>query len=255
MAQEEQGWEIYASVQPNEYLRQGDLLVFPSSDDLRKYGLVVTADCDLKNRKHGRLVTLVPVLTPRSIVEQYLLLEQCDKQREQINRKAFAAFGIDGDLGDPLVEAELRAELAIKSTLPEWRAACLAARVLLQEVDILTSKEYIELMIFVGINTGKIAERLENQLKSKGDIVVLPKLSEPQIDSTIAWVRWIWQVPMRETTLRNSEVKGNVGQRVARLSSPYRYRVTQCMAQVFSDIGTPDVQVSFANDINSLFVE
>lgn len=249
----DQPWEIYTSVQPNEHLRQGDLLVFQSVETPRKYGLVVTADCDLKNKKHGRMVTLVPFLSLQTIVEQYLLLEQCDRLAPQIGAKVCASFKLDGNLSDPMVEAELRAAQTNMAHLPEWGAACLAARVVLHEVDMLTAKQYLDLLKFAEIAPGKLSERLENQLKSKGDLVLLPTLSELGIDATFAWVRWIWQVPMRETTLRNSELTGNVGQRVARLSSPYRYRVTQCMAQVFADIGTPDVQATIGADLKAIF--
>lgn len=52
--------------------------------------------------------------------------------------------------------------------------------------------------------------------------------------------------------MRNSEALGSMGQRIARLMSPYRYRVTQVMGQVFTDIGTPNIARNFESDLKLL---
>ncbi|MNL80928.1 hypothetical protein D3C87_2078990 [compost metagenome] len=48
-------------------------------------------------------------------------------------------------------------------------------------------------------------------------------------------------MPISEVAIRTSEIGDRSGERMARLDSPYRYRLTQLMAQVFSDIGLPNI--------------
>jgi hypothetical protein len=68
-------WILYESVNSGDVLRQGDLIKFARQDKPPSYGIVVTADCDLDNRKHSRLVTLVPLLSAEQIVCQCLAFD------------------------------------------------------------------------------------------------------------------------------------------------------------------------------------
>jgi hypothetical protein len=108
------GWLVDDKVSPTPQLRQGDLIAFQSDESLRRYGLVVTADCDLLQRKHARLVTLVPVVELLDIVEYYLLPEMCDRYRQQITDFAVRALGVQTslDLPEGMEELRVRAEAA-----------------------------------------------------------------------------------------------------------------------------------------------
>lgn len=81
---------------------------------------------------------------------------------------------------------------------------------------------------------------LTDKIRSRGDLLILPDAHQLGISGGIAWIRNIWQVPLVDIAIRTSEVGIRPGERIARLDSPYRYRLTQLMAQVFSDIGLPD---------------
>ncbi len=126
------------------------------------------------------------------------------------------------------------------SSLLGLHAACLASRVLMHEVDRLSVADFRTIIEGVGLELAKLDERLAQQINGKGDILVLPQLTLLGVTADVAWVRQVWQVPLKDIVFRTSELKPGMGQRIARLDSPYRYRLTQLMAQVFSDIGLPN---------------
>jgi hypothetical protein len=247
------GWTLYEQVLPGDRLRQGDLAAFLSDDPLRQYGLVVTADCDLANRKHGRLITLVSVISLKTALEHYLLLEQLDRQRDKLIAYTRHHFELTGDLIDPIVSADLRSRVDRASHNSDFRLPCLAAKGILNDLDTISGPDFSELMTTIGISTQNLSARIANQIRDKGDLIVLPKPSFLRDSVELAWVRQIWQLPLRQIVLRNSEVSPASGMRIARLDSPFRYRATQVMGQVFSDIGTPDVARDFLPDLKGIF--
>lgn len=90
------GWILDKAVGPDTKIRQGDLIKFKVHDNaLRHAGIIVTADCDLEQKKHARLVTLIPVVTAKLILERYLILEDCERKRQMIEDYAFKEHSID----------------------------------------------------------------------------------------------------------------------------------------------------------------
>lgn len=246
------GWEFDARIEPDAVLQQGDLIAFPNASALHSFGLVVTADCDLRQRKHSRLVTLVPIVDIKTLLEHYLLLEICDRQREKLLSLVRNRFDFTGDVNSAAQCEDLRSRVEEKRSLEGWSTVCRAAEVLLGDVDTLTVADFKSIMAAIDVPTSNLKQRIENQIRDKGDVIILPALSAIGVQADIAWVRWIWQVPTREIAMRNSEALGSMGQRIARLMSPYRYRVTQVMGQVFTDIGTPNIARNFESDLKLL---
>lgn len=247
------GWTIYDKVLPTDNLKQGDLVEFSSANDDSYYGIIVTADCDLDKKKHGRLVTLVPLLSLDEIVERYLLIEQLDRYRDSILRYVIKAFEIESDINDPIIHAEIKAKLQIWKDMPGKNVYCLGARAVVNDLDSISASEFKLLMNDAQINVGNMTQKSTNQIKDKGDLVILPKPTFLKKAVEIVWVRQVWQVPLREIVLKSTEIREGHGFRVARLDSPYRYRVTQLMGQVFGDIGTPDVTTDFNADFERIF--
>ncbi|MGR6430272.1 hypothetical protein ACU5AY_05060 [Rhizobium sp. PAMB 3174] len=90
------GWIFDDYIAPDARLRQGDFIRFDGEDSpLRKFGIVVTADCDLEQRKHARSLTLVPVVPSSTILEYYLFPEDCEKKRSMIERYVFKQLSIE----------------------------------------------------------------------------------------------------------------------------------------------------------------
>lgn len=239
------GWILDDRISPGNRLHQGDLVIFKNADPLRTNGLVVTADCDLDKRKHGRLITLVPIVSVATVVEHYLLLDQLNSYQDQLTSFVFREFALSGTLSDPIVAAELRSKINDAQNDTSADLPCLAAKGILHELDEIKGPAFCALMKAINIPIDNLSGKLQNQLASKGDLVALPVPSFLSDTANIVWVRPVWQVPLREIVWRNSEINEKVGVRIARLDSPYRYRVTQVMGQVFSDIGTPDVKPDY----------
>lgn len=234
------GWILDASVSPCASLTQGDLIGFEEEEDpLRRYGIVVTADCDLEKGKHAKLVTLIPVVSVKTLLENYLFLEDCEKKRDMIEQFAFKQFEVEKS---PEIEA-MRAMLRDKLIVCDLTASdpkVIAAKVTLDELSCISVVEYKDLMAAIKNNVKK-AKDLGSQIGSRGDVLNLPCTKALGIAGNIAWVRHIWQVPLSSIALRTSEAISKPGEKIARLDSPFRYRLTQIMAQVFSDIGLPDI--------------
>lgn len=246
------GWVLDQYIAPCSCLTQGDLIRFEDEEDpLKKAGIVVTADCDLENKKHANLVTLVPVVSVQTLMEKYLLPEDCEKKRSQIENYAFKEFTIDQKQETDVKKAILREKLG--STPPDSsEPQIVAAKFTTHQLDTISIREYKLLMEKLGTNTKK-TDALDQQISSRGDLLPLPSPEKLGIEGSIAWVRHIWQVRINTIAIRTSELNCRPGERLARLDSPYRYRLTQILAQVFSDIGLPGTTYSFSQSIQEAY--
>ncbi|MBU2767553.1 hypothetical protein A4U49_02950 [Acidithiobacillus ferrivorans] len=207
---------------------------------LHEAGIVVTADCDLAQKKHANLVTLVPIVSVQTIMESYLLLEDCEKKREAIEVWACKYFDVKHS-GDPIQKKAILDARIKEANTDDDNVGLVAAKIATDRIVSITTQQYKELMKAIGSTTKKV-EALSDQIGNRGDLLILPDTKALSISGNIAWVRHIWQVSLADIALRTSDVATKQGEKVARLDSPFRYRLTQLMAQVFSDIGLPDIK-------------
>lgn len=245
------GWDLEQSVSAKPCLKQGDLIVFPEEvDETRRVAIVVTADCDLERKKHANLVTLVPVVTEKLILERYLLPDDCTSKIEQIRGHAMKECGID-KTHDQIVQTELLLA-ALEEKSKTDHIAGLISDFIADAVEYISVDDYKSLMSRVNVNAKK-SSSFADQIGSRGDLMILPDASELDVSARIAWVRHVWQIPAGSIALKNSDVSARPGERRARLSSPFRYRLTQLMGQVFTDIGLPDVPVDLNKNVSEVF--
>ncbi len=232
------GWLFDEFVSPDAKLRQGDFIRFESeTNPLQSFGIVVTADCDLEQRKHARLVTLVPVLDAKSILEIYLIPEDCDRKRDMIERYIFGEFNIPSDQDYDTKIVTLMDILSSNNGGIDG-VIMAGANLLLDRASRTSVSDYRLIMSKIKSSPKKI-EAFKQQIRSKGDLLVLPDTEVFGLQGGVAWVRNIWQVPVSDIAIRTSELQRRTGERMARLDSPFRYRLTQLMSHVFSDIGLP----------------
>jgi hypothetical protein len=121
------------------------------------------------------------------------------------------------------------------------RSVQVAARAISHESIDLTIADIRLVIESVDVSWPKTLTKFEQQIGSRGDLL---RLVKPPLTSDIvciAWLRAMWQEQVSEIALRTSEVGSRKGVRVAQLNSPYRYRLTQMLGQVFADIGLPDL--------------
>ncbi len=199
------GWILDEVVSPDAKLRQGDLIRFEKCDtELQRTGIVVTADCDLEQKKHARLVTMVPVVTAQVVLERYLLLEDCEKKRSLIEDYAFSQYGIDKRQDRETNLSLLRGTLGSGQTLGH-EVASVAADFALELLRTISISSYKGLMEAIQSGPRK-ADTLRDQIRSRGDLLILPKTQDLGITGEIAWIRHIWQVPLSDIAIRTSEV-------------------------------------------------
>jgi hypothetical protein len=180
----------------------------------------------------------VPVISPKVALEYYLIPEDCENKRADIESYASRVFGIDARQ-DLSVKMAMLHDMLLTKGLAQEGPESIAARLLLNSSEYISVAEYKILMAAINCSVKK-TESLKQQIRTRGDLLVLPDTKELGIKGCIAWVRHIWQVPISDVAIKTSEIPKCSGERIARLASPYRYRLTQLMAQVFSDIGLPD---------------
>lgn len=234
------GWLLDDAVTPDAKLRQGDLIVFEGAETpLHRVGIIVTADCDLEQRKHARLVTLVPVVDARTVLERYLLFEDCERKRDLIESYLFKAYSIDVRQ-DRATKLTILRQTCAPSDLDGKDSRKVAANFVFGASDSIAVEGYVKLMRDIGSGP-KGKNVLRDQIRKRGDLLMLPSIRKLGVTGHIAWLRHIWQVGLDDIALRTSEVGARPGERLGRLDSPFRYRLTQLMAQVFSDIGLPDI--------------
>ena len=233
-------------MQPKAFLQQGDLIRFHSPNvRIHKIGIVVTADCDLEKKKHANLVTLVPILSPILILENYILIDECERQKSVVGLKLRKFFEIGSSFDDVSFEGIIRGRRQeAQDELSE--EILLAISFYLGELPEVSMSNYRSLMKFTGQNP-KAPKALSQKISDKGDVLPLPSASGIGIEENIAWVRHIWQASAKDIALRTSEVSQKPGEKIARLASPFRYRLTQKLAQVFSDIGLPEIENNIEN--------
>ena len=246
------GWVLDKQISPDSIVQQGDLILFrKEKDPLKRAGIVVTADCDLSKKKHANMITLVSVVNLETVLKFYLLIEDLEKKRAQIESFIFNLIGIDPNLN---VEAKLvyleEAVEGEKHSLGE--SGLIAANFILDRIHKISVSEYKGILNLVSIKEKKI-DSFAQQIVSKGDLMILPDLSFCDMEEEIAWVRHIWQMPIKKIAVRTSQAETSDGEKVARLDSPYRYRLTQLMSQVFADIGLPDIQHNIESKLKKVY--
>ena len=253
------GWILDKTIAPNSTLAQGDLIKFggdiKEKDPLRKLGLIVTADCDLDKKKHAKLITLVPIVSAETLLENYLLPEDCERKRVQIEHYVYKHFEIEKEQEPEACRSLLLEKLSALNLTTDSttdHTAILAGKFVTDQLTRLTVKEYKSLLMAAGISP-KGATALASQITSRGDVMILPDPKILGVEENIAWVRHIWQVPINSIAIRTSEIGSREGEKIARLASPFRYRLTQIFAHVFSDIGLPDFNNSISSDLEGVF--
>lgn len=233
-------WQFYRSVSDDDTLQQGDLIRFADGEPWR-LGLVVTADCDLDKRKHSRLVTLVPLLTVNDVICRCLAFELFDKYKNEFDSAARQAFNIELNAGDAGFLGRVKARLlegAFSEPTHEHLAKVTAQLSFHISIDVLKS-----LIQTIGVAWNKVSSRFSNQISARGDLLLLTSPPLVGQGEKIAWLRALWQEEVSAIALKTSESSDRRGVRVAQLASPFRYRLTQMLGQVFADIGLPDLPV------------
>lgn len=233
-------WHLYETVQDNALLQQGDLINF--KDDVPwRLGLVVTADCDLDKRKHSRLVTLVPLLTVNEVICRCLIFDLFERYEGQFKQAARRCLEIASRPEDSDFLGQIKAQLLENRFSKPVHE--LLAKVVAQVNFPITVSVIKDLLDEIGVGWASVLTRFTGQIKDRGDLLLLTPPPLIGKGEKIAWLRALWQEEINDIALKTSESNERRGIRVAQLASPFRYRLTQMLGQVFADIGLPNLPI------------
>lgn len=250
-------------------LSQGDVIRWGTQEDcMLKAGIVVTADCDLAKGKHWGKVTVVPLISATEYFDQFYLPKQLEKLEPDLLKLFTSVIGRTSSKSENTESPspEVVEQLLGMATLPEpfsTSSSATAAHSVIRKarglVEIESSTQTLNQAAALkdksnkNFSQTKIKDFLNN---TPGDCMILPEISGLQSGIHIAYLRIMREVTERDIALKTSETSNEKGQRIGCLIPVVRYRLTQMLAQVFSDIGLPDEYESgLKNERNKFFEE
>lgn len=244
-------YECLEQLASDRTLSQGDVIVWSGIQDFQaKAAVVVTADCDLAKGKHWGRITVVPLVPVAHYMEEVYLPKQLALLEDDLANLFAKAVHQALDAKGPPPSDDALESLVSLDVLPPALVINnngLQAHLLLRHVRGLTkSMTYAQALDeALRLRTPEVKALSASKIKSfldspPGDCMVLPPLPGLDPGLHIAFLRAMREVRDRDIATKTSEVAPNRAKRIGRLVPVLRYRLTQMLAQVFSDIGLPD---------------
>jgi len=245
------GYECLEQLASDSTISQGDVIIWDETQDFQaNAAVVVTADCDLAKGKHWGRITVVPLVPVAHYMEEVYLPKQLALLEEDLATLFAKAVHQSLDAKDPPPSGDALASLLGLGDLPATLGISESgqqAHSLLRHVrgltKSMTSGQALDEALRLrspgvkALSASKIKSFLESP---PGDCMVLPQLPGLAPGLNIAFLRAMREVRDRDIAIKTSEAAPNRAKRIGRLVPVLRYRLTQMLAQVFSDIGLPD---------------
>lgn len=233
-------------------LQQGDVLRWPTATAfLEMAGVVVTADCDLARGKHWGRLSVVPIFALGSYVEELLAPKILNKYEQRLVQHLARSVGrLLAVAGGERPSTEAIELLISNEDLPPALSEDDSVRTLHSVIrqgrgwhKYQTNVSCLDaaLRILNSQATNQLQDTIRSNVASlPGDVMQIPRSEHLPFDFPVAWLRVLREVRDEAIALRMSEAEPGRAIRVGRLSPVVRYRLTQMLAQVFSDIGLPE---------------
>lgn len=272
------------AVQEDGPVRQGDIIVFHNRDPpWRDIGLIVTADCDIIQEKHGGTLSYVPVIPLR---EYWRLITLPKRVSRSVAKLREAVFGrvrslqktYRADFRQPLSDSAIDdlLRLGTESILDALGAPEEGRPGMRRQIDAyksavcVTTESSIEnlaerlrsLRIAANPAASGSIEQILNELPQTvddlpGDAFFVGRIPMHHEVGFVAYLRLVREINVGSiaTTPADLRQSGALAGRTARLLSPFVYRMTQQLAQVFSDIGLPSQYEKRRSRVATLVLE
>ena len=259
-------YECLEQLENDSTLSQGDVIVWEESQDFQsKAAVVVTADCDLARGKHWGRVTVVPLVPVESSMEEVYLPKHLALLEEDL--AALFAKAVQQALKDetsPASDDALESLVGLDALPSPLNASDHAKQThaLLRQARGLTKSKTFAIALDEALRLRSSgtkslsAARIGTFLQQPpGDCMVLPPLPGLIPGLHVAFLRAMREVRDQDIATKTSEVMPCRAKRIGRLVPVLRYRLTQMLAQVFSDIGLPDRYEATLKEERLKFVE
>lgn len=241
-------------VEQSDAVKQGDFLTWKNATDpFLRHAVVVTGDCDLARGKHWGKITVVPVMSIDDYAHHLAMPRILEAWKGRLNKKLAELIASirrhDDAVGVASPEDSKNLDLLILderfeetwSDSPPIISCCRVLRDLMGAHHFATAKECLtEAGKVLGLAPGELGERVANALANPpGDVIFIPTPESLGFEFGVAWLRVLREVEAANVATKLSQLRQGNAMRVARLGPVFRYRLTQCLGQVFSDIGLP----------------
>lgn len=259
-------YECMQQIHGDSTLSQGDVIVWEDAQDFQsKAAVIVTADCDLAKGKHWGRVTVVPIIPVANYMEEVYLPKQLallePDLAKMFSKEVQRALGATA--GNSPSEDALESIISLDSLPVSLNTGDLQKlHTLLRHARGLTkamrSTEALDNSLRLlnpnvkALSASRIGTFLE---KPPGDCMVLPQLPGLNPGLNVAFLRAMREVRDQDIATKTSEIRNNRAKRIGQLVPVLRYRLTQMLAQVFSDIGLPDEYEAMLKKERGKFVD
>lgn len=253
---------------PKVELAQGDVFEWIESDGdpWKRFGVVVTADCDIAHGKHSGVLSYIPVISARDYLEIFHLPKAVERLRikldkdlvqlltrlQSANQKEFT-IPLADDVALSWFEREPVERIAqtLGATGREDERLRLLASLKAAIADVQPNfSALVELVCHVRAGTSgtelktvraALSKELQGVIETlPGDAMYIHAMGSRHRNGYVAYLRSVRDLKHAEVATRASALKTKpLTRRIGRLRSPYIYRLTQQLANVFASIGLP----------------
>lgn len=241
--------------------------IHQNNDPWRRFGLIVTADCDLAQEKHEGILSYVPIFDLPDYLRLFYFPRRLRTERAKAADQALAVMRrlqseLRPDFAEPVSEDAVEQMLhrsptqvadALR-TSGDQRSHLIRLISAIQEcdhaLDTLSHDGALEAFASTRVALGGEKEKALNDLMRDvqqllrslpGDGLFLGSLNADHATGYVAYLRVIRETSEATIALRPAqlELEHVESKRIGRLSSPYIFHLTQRLASVFTAIGLP----------------
>lgn len=244
-------------------IRQGDILLFKNNDDSSKYGIVVTGDCDIVQKKCREIITYCVITSVKYFIFHEFLKDNCidkelNKLKESIIKKSCAILknkksnSLFDNILDKLpkeLESVFDDKNLIKKILVYKEFSTKASFSFSDYEEVLKVNDCEKIDEEIQRSKKKLESKLNTLPGDKFFISELPGQNDNY--GYIVHLRLI-------NSVRQDEIEKKFDKaiyRIGHLNAPFLYRLTQQLGSVFSDIGLPGDYENNRNTITKFILE
>lgn len=274
---------FFMQIEDTEEVRQGDIIrkLHPKTGEVEQLGIVITADCDIAQRKAGERYTWLEIVPMAAYIEVPWAEEQMRKLAEKRSK------AICEHLNGQIRKLQPGLTALTHESLVQWLRSRTAEEILASatgQVPTADSKPLRDLQGFAltvsadenqsafsrlkaawtlfGVEERSQQENVRNAFKDGGgfqDYFVLPELPRQTGLGFVVMLRSMWTImaPDLYLTEQDARIHDRPGafHRLGRLNDGIRFSITQKLAFLFSRIGMPKTFESACETAAELTVE
>lgn len=274
---------FFTQIEDTEDVRQGDIIrqLNPTTGETERLGIVITADCDIAQKKAGERYTWLEIVSMTAYVDGPWAAEQLRKLSEKRSK------GILDQLNGQIRKQQPGLTALTYESLVQWVRSKSAEEILANATGkspVADDKQLRDLQAFslavstdetlsslsllksawtlFGFDEKTQQESVRNAFKDSGgfqDYFVLPELPRQAGLGFVVMLRSMWTIMASDLYITEQDARihdrPDAFHRLGRLNDGIRFSITQKLAFLFSRIGMPTTFESACETAAELAVE